>query len=182
VPNPFIKTIELVRDVAARHGFRAALIGGFAMPYHGVRRATGDIDFLVDQGGNELLHEALLGRGYTNLHRSEEAANYRAPAAYVPVDVLYARRPPTMAMLDRAKPLPGAASIPVIDVEGLIGLKLQAMMNNPARRRHDSADIVDLLAQNLESLDRRLLEEYFSLFDQKDELDRFLEEARGRHA
>jgi hypothetical protein len=182
VSNPFLLTIDLVRAVAAQHGFRVALIGGFALPYHGVRRATGDIDFLIDHHGDEHLHQALVGHGFTSLHRSPDAANYRVSSPYVPVDVLYARRAPTIAMLERAKPLRGAPDIPVIDVEGLIGLKLQAMTNNPARSRHDSADIVELLTYNLHSLDLNLLEQYFGLFDRKDELERFLQEARGRGA
>ena len=67
-----------------------------------------------------------------------------------------------------------------VDVEGLIGLKLQALVNDPARRRQDEADIVALLSLHLSSLDRALLDEYFALFDQADALERFLTEARQR--
>jgi predicted nucleotidyltransferase len=182
VPNPFLAAIGIVRDAAARHGFRIALIGGFALPFHGVRRATGDVDFLVEASGADALHDALLQAGYEPLHRSGDAANYRGPEGTVGVDVLYAKRAATLAMLDRATIPPAGDDVPVVDVEGLIGLKLQALLNDPTRRRQDEADIVALLALHLPAVDGALLEEYFGLFDAEDVLARFLDEARQRRS
>lgn len=178
--SPFLAAIDLVHGEAERHGFAVALIGGFALPFHGVRRATGDVDFLVEATGADRLHAALLGAGYASVHRSADAANYAAGgSAMVGVDLLYARRPPTLAMLRRAA-APAGAGVRVVDVEGLIGLKLQALVNDPARRRQDEADIVSLLTLHLPALDRALLDEYFGLLDRADDLARFLEEARQR--
>lgn len=176
----FLEAIRLVRETADRYAFRAALIGGFALPFHGVRRTTGDVDFLVEATGADALHDALVAAGYAPLHRSEDAANYRGAATGV--DVLYARRAPTRAMLERAKPPPGGGDLAIVDVEGLIGLKLQAVVNDPTRRRQDEADIVALLTLHLDTVDRALLAEYFALFDEEDALARFLEEARQRRA
>src|SRR5437763_15688775 len=91
--NPFVRSIVLVLGVARRERFRVALIGGFALPFHGVQRATGDVDFLVDADGGDPLHEALLGGGARCVHRSPDAANY-APgtSGLVPVDFIFARR------------------------------------------------------------------------------------------
>ena len=147
----------------------------------GSRRATGDVDFLVEAHGADALHEALTRAGYEALHRSTDVANYRATAAILTgVDLLFARRPPTLAMLDRASVPEGQAGVPVVDAEGLIGLKLQAIVNDPRRRRQDEADIVTLLTLRLPSLNLALLEEYFELFDRREDLARFLAEAR-RH-
>lgn len=177
--SPFFDAIRLVRATAQQHGFRVALIGGFALPFHGVRRATGDVDFLVDASGADALHAVLVGAGYEPLHRSADVANYRAThATAAGVDVLYAHRAPTIAMLDRATVPEGSIDVPVVDVAGLIGLKLQALVNDPRRRRQDEADIVQLLRSNLQKLDLPLLEEYFALFDEQDALARFLDEAR----
>src|SRR5438445_9515892 len=74
--NPFVRSIALVLAVARRKRFRAALIGGFALPFHGVRRSTGDVDFLVDASGSVALHDALLAAGARCLHQSADAANY----------------------------------------------------------------------------------------------------------
>jgi len=181
VPTAFLDAIQLVRDVAHEHGFRVALIGGFALPFQGVRRATGDVDFLVDVGGADHLHDALLRAGYVALHRSADVANYRATKTLVSgIDVLYAHRTPTIAMLERATVADGPADVPVVDVEGLIGLKLHAIVNDPRRRRQDEADIVQLMTQHLPSLNLALLGEYFAL-DEQDALARFLDEAR-QHA
>jgi hypothetical protein len=181
VASAFLDAIRLVREVATKDGFRVALIGGFALPFHGVRRATGDVDFLIDASGADALHEALVDAGYELLHRSADVANYRATRTRgVGVDVLYARRAPAVAMLDRAVRTVGAAEVPVVDVEGLIGLKLQALVNDPRRRRQDEADIVELMRRHLPTLNVSLLEEYFGLFDQQDALARFLDEARQR--
>jgi hypothetical protein len=46
--DPFVATIRLVFGVTRRMRCRVALIGGFALPFHGVQRATGDVNFLVD--------------------------------------------------------------------------------------------------------------------------------------
>ena len=177
--SAFLDAIRLVRATAEQHGFRVALIGGFALPFHGVRRATGDVDFLIDASGAAALHAALVGAGYEVLHRSGDVANYRAARSTAAgVDVLFAHRAPTIAMLDRAKTPDGAIGVPVVDAEGLIGLKLQALVNDPRRRRQDEADIVQLLRSNLATLNIPLLEEYFALFDEQDALARFLDEAR----
>jgi hypothetical protein len=179
VASAFSDAIGLVRATAEKHGFRVALIGGFALPFHGVRRATGDVDFLIDASGADALHATLLASGYEALHRSADVANYRATRTTVAgVDVLYAHRAPTIAMLDRATIPVGSIDVPVVDAEGLIGLKLQALVNDPRRRRQDEADIVQLLRSNLPTLNLPLLEEYFALFDEQDALERFLDEAR----
>ena len=176
--NAFLDAIRLVGDTARRCGFRVALIGGFALPFHGVRRATGDVDFLVEAEGADALHDAITAADYVSLHRSDDAANYRSSSCGI--DVIYARRAPTLAMLARATVPPGGGDVPVVDVEGLIGLKLQAFVNDPARRRQDEADIVALLALHLPTIDHALLGGYFALFGEQDALQRFLGEAEQR--
>jgi hypothetical protein len=154
--NPFVRAIVLVLAVARRQRFRAALIGGFALPFHGVRRLTGDVDFLVDASGSAALHDALLAAGARCLHRSADAANY-APgrSRLCPLDFIFARRERARDMLGRARRrlLRGARlRVPVVDAEALIGLKLQALVNAPARRAREEADIEALFAAQRGSL------------------------------
>ena len=156
---------------------RAALIGGFALPLHGVQRATGDVDFLVDVEASDALHEALGSAGARCLYRSEDAANYAAGPGLSPVDFISARRERARDMLRRARPmlLRGARlRVPVVDAEALIGLKLQAVVNAPARRAQDQADIDALFAIKRDSMNTDLLREYYSLFGLESELDRLL--------
>lgn len=180
--DPFVETITLVLAVARRRRFAAALIGGFALPFYGVQRATGDVDFLVAADGGDALHEALLATGARCLHRSLDAANYTAgPSRTAPVDLLYARRPRARAMLGRARRrlLRGARiRVPVVDAEALIGLKLQAIANDP-RRVQDEADIVALVDAAGPSLDVPRLRDYFRLFEREADLERLLARQRG---
>jgi len=184
VTNRFLATIRLVLDAARRGGFRVALIGGFALPFHGIRRATGDVDFLVEAGGADALDGDLLAAGFRRLHRSDDSANYAASCPdYAAVDLLLARRAPSLDMLaraDRHRMAQDGLEVPVVDVEGIIGLKVQAIANDPRRRRRDAEDIVTLLAAHPEGLDLPLLEHYFELFEMRDELTALLEEARTR--
>ena len=184
VANRFLTAIRLVLDSARRGGYRVALIGGFALPFHGVRRATGDVDFLVEAVGADVLDADLLAGGLRQLHRTENAANYESTRSDLsPVDVVFARRPATLAMLARARDVAtatGDLSVPVVDVEGIIGLKVQAIANNPQRRRRDEDDIVALLERHLPDLDLALLREYFALFEMLDEFAALLDEARAR--
>jgi len=103
--NPFVRSIALVLGVVRRERVRAALIGGFALPFHGVHRATGDVDFLVGVEGSDALHEALVAAGARCLHRSEDAANYSASKGLAAVDFIYARRERAREMLRRARPM-----------------------------------------------------------------------------
>jgi hypothetical protein len=182
VSNRFVATITLVADRAARESFRVALIGGFALPFLGVTRATGDVDFLADAAGSDALHDALTAKGFTARHRTADVANYAAPGPFfAPVDFVFSRRPATQAMLDRALvvELPDtAARVARIDAEGIIGLKAQALANDPRRRRQDEADIVALLRANAGRLDLALVRAYFEAFDMADLLARLLEESR----
>ena len=177
IEDPFIATIRLVLSVARRTGRRVALIGGFALPFHGVHRGTGDVDFLVEARAATALHDALLAAGARCLHRSDDAANYGSGTAHLaPVDFLFARRSRARAMLSRARSrlLRGARlRVPVVDAEALIGLKLQALANDP-RRLQDEADIQALFRETPGSLDVALLRDYFRLFEREDDLERWL--------
>lgn len=177
-----METIALVTDTAARRGFRIALIGGFALSFLGVTRATGDVDFLAEATGFEALDEALVGAGFTRKHRSENVANYGAPSArFAPVDFLFAHRPATLAMLNRARLVTIAgevgSTVATVDPEGIIGLKAQAIANDPARRRQDEADILSLLRAHAGRLDGALIRSYFDVFGMAADLERLLEEA-----
>jgi hypothetical protein len=182
--NRFVRAIELVLSTATNGHFRVALIGGFALPFHGVTRATADVDFLVESSGADLLHEALLAAGEVCLQRTSELANYDSTSPEIaPVDALYAQRPPSLAMLARAhtyKPSGATLAIPVVDPEGIIGLKVQAMANDAARRDRERDDIRELLLAHRGRLDLGLVREYYRAFDFESEIEAMLREIEER--
>jgi hypothetical protein len=181
--DPFVATIRLVLSAARHVHRRVALIGGFALPFHGVQRATGDVDFLADARAAAALHDALLAAGARCLHRSDDAANYGpGRSGLAAVDFVFARRSRARAMLERARArsLRGAKlRVPVVDAEALIGLKLQALANDP-RRLQDEADIQALFDAATGVLDVDLLRDYFRLFEREEDLERLLGSAPRR--
>jgi hypothetical protein len=167
---------QIKQAVAAFVGCKTtpALIGGLALAAHQVVRATRDVDFLADADDADRLHEILLALGYRCVHRSEDAANYLREDEGL--DLLYAHRPTARRLLAQATQRDTAmGSLRVISAEGLIGFKLQALVNNPARTR-DLDDIRALLRAQRGRLNMQEVQEYFALFDRKEMLDELLAE------
>ena len=165
---------QIKQAVAAFVGCKTtpALIGGLALAAHQVVRATRDVDFLVDADDADRLHCVLLDLGYRCMHRSEDAANYlRGDEG---LDLLYARRPIARRLLGEANQHATAlGTLRVISAEGLIGFKLQALVNNPSRTR-DLDDIRALLRAQRGKLNMAEVHEYFALFDCTELLDELL--------
>ncbi len=153
-------------------GASFALIGGLALAPHKVVRATQDIDLLVDAAMADSVHDALLRLGYECLHRSADAANYLRGDERV--DFIYAHRPAALRLLRSAKPLQtDFGPLHVVSVEGLIGLKLQAHVNDP-RRAGDLDDIRSLIAANPKTIDMDEVRGYFRLFGEESLLEQLL--------
>ena len=181
--DPFAHAITFVVGVAKRQRFRVALTGGFALAFHGVQRATDDVEFLVEEAGVAVLHEALTEAGARCVHRGDDAASYAATLGLAPLALDYARQESALEMLDRALPrlLRGVrVRVPVVDAETVIGLKLQARANAPAEREQDEADIRGLLARRGAVLNMEIVREYFRLAGREADLERMLVEARER--
>lgn len=158
-----------------------ALIGGFALGLWGVIRATMDLDFLAardDMGRIDAIVSAL---GYKSFYRTENLTQYRAEnEVYGELDFLHAFRSHSMGMLKRAgtkQVFGGEIVLKVLLPEDLIGLKVQAMVNDPRRRAVDMSDIESLIDLHEKSMDWPLVEEYFSMFGMAD----VVKEIRGRH-
>lgn len=149
---------------------RYALIGGFAMALRGVQRATMDLDFILMLDDLARADGVLVQLGYRREFHSENVSHYLNPdAAWGRIDILHAFRGPSLGMLRRAARLPVGPdlALPVATIEDIIGLKLQAIANDPARALGDWHDIALLLAAAREqraSLDWELLEDYLRLF------------------
>lgn len=173
---------QIKQAVAAFVGCKTtpALIGGLALAVHQVVRATRDVDFLVDADDADRLHGILLDLGYRCVHRSEDAANYlRGDEG---LDLLYAHRPIARRLLGEASERATAlGTLRVISAEGLIGFKLQALVNNPSRVR-DLDDIRALLRAQRGRLNMQEVQEYFALFDRQEMLDELLTEIANDEA
>lgn len=156
-----------------------AMIGGFAVGLWGVARGTVDLDFLVDRDALPRLDPIMAQCGFSLVYRSENVSQFSSPAGGV--DFLHAFRHHSREMLSRAVEHPlfaGAMQVRVLRPEDLIGLKIQALANDPDRTPFDRYDIEELMRLHGAALDWTLIEDYFNLF----EMGELFLELRGKHA
>lgn len=171
----FRRAFTSVTAALSSRGVDFALIGGFALSVLGVPRTTVDIDFLVAGEHGGVVDGLMRDLGYEALHRSSDVANYRADGALGRVDFLFARRAYSHGMLARATAHTVLANtaVKVVQVEDLIGLKVQSSSNDPTRLALDLGDIQRLLSAH-PALDLERVREYFGLFAREPELDELL--------
>ncbi len=163
-------------------GISYALMGGMAVGAWGVARTTADIDFLVLKDDCAKLRDIMKSLGYECRYQTENVSQYVSPLEiFGEVDFLHAFREISRSMLQRAesrKLFDNALSVNVLQVEDIVGLKVQAIANDPGRENRDISDIEELVKIYGKRMDWKLLEEYFSLFG----LDDLLLKIRSRHA
>ena len=126
------------------------------------------MDFLVNNSDMGKVRQIVESLGYRCIHASENVTQFAADdKRQGKLDFLHAFRPASLTMLDRAVQKPifdGEQAIPVILPEDLIGLKIQAIHNNPSRTPLDMTDIEALMNIFRAKLDWKRIEEYFKLF------------------
>ena len=169
----FEQVLKALLSACEQRHIRYAMIGGFALGVLGIPRATADVDCLVHRDDLDRFDEAMRTLGYQRSIRTENASHYRHPErAWGALDALHAFRTYSVGMLDRAKLYPifdGAAQIRVLNPEDVIGLKVQALANNPLRRAQDTADIQTLADRYRDTLNWTRIQEYYALFDLQEE-------------
>jgi predicted nucleotidyltransferase len=157
---------KALQDAGVDH----ALIGGLALAPRGYPRGTKDVDFLIHESAIERVRALMHGRGAETVLEDAEFSSYVDDG--IRADFQHARREISQHMLARAEPVAFAGmEIPVLQAEDLIGLKVQAYHNNPARLQ-DQIDIQRLIAANWGKLDLERVRSYFSLFDHEKDFDR----------
>ncbi|MCJ7774252.1 MAG: nucleotidyltransferase [Desulfobacterales bacterium] len=157
-----------------------ALSGGLALSTMGIFRFTKDIDFLVHEKDKSAVQEIMTDIGYDKQHFStDEIISYVSPLKiFGQVDFLLARRKYTQAMLKRAKKtsiFSGQFELKTILPEDLIGLKIQAIANDPVNRfQIDAPDIQRLLSLHFNKLDIEIIREYFAIFNKEELLNEWI--------
>jgi hypothetical protein len=158
---------------------RYAAIGGFALGVLGHARATLDLDFLVHRDDLDKLHERMTALGYERVVQTENVSHYRhRDEAWGGVDFIHAFRKSSLTILARAKSYPAFGrkqTVKAADPEDVIGLKVQAMTNDPARTPQEVADIETLMGLYGSKLDWKLIQEYYDIFGVGEEARRLRE-------
>lgn len=179
----FRLVLEKLLNSFEEQKIRYALMGGFALGVWGVPRATVDIDFLVHKNDMEKVDRIMKGLGYECRHKTENVTQYISSLkVFGEVDFIHAFRTPSLDMLERVvekKVFDESASVKVLQLEDLIGYKVQGMANDESRRALDLSDIESLLRLNTVDMDWSLIKEYFDLFG-FNELFKELKEKYGK--
>ena len=173
--------LQVIREVggaldAAR--VRYALIGGFAMALRGVQRATVDLDFILMLEDLDRADRILRAAGYHRRFHSENVSHYTADESTLGrIDLLHAFRGPSLSMLARAERIEVAEGItlPVVQSEDIVGLKIQAAVNDAQRAAADWADIrlmIEVAGQTGNRLDWALIADYLDIFGLSAEINR----------
>lgn len=153
-------------------GIRYTLIGGVAVNIHGHLRATRDLDLMLLVDDADSAHDLFVGLGYEAIDRRPDVASYVRGAARL--DVIYAVRPVNRGLLEHSQEVTfGDLRLPVISVEGLLGLKIQAFNDDP-RRIDDLTDMIELVRLHRADLNLEEVRSYFRLFDRERVLDDIL--------
>jgi hypothetical protein len=163
--------IKQFNDQNVRYG----LMGGFALGLWGVARATVDLDFLIDKRDMGKVDTIMNELGYQIDFKSENVSQYRSGLkAFGEVDFVHAFRDTSVEMLERTAEknlYGGELKIHVLVPEDIIGLKLQAIQNNPKRREIDLNDIKALASVPGNTLDWKTIERYADLLGAKALID-----------
>lgn len=168
----FKLVLEKLLTAFNEQNIQYALMGGFALGLWGVGRSTVDIDFLADRRDIQKIDSIMQGLGYGCKFKSENVSQYISPLKlFGEVDFIHAFRETSLDMLARAEDkqvFNGELIVKTLQPEDLIGLKLQAIKNNPDREAIDLSDIKILIQIHRESLNWPLIEKYFKLFEMDD--------------
>jgi predicted nucleotidyltransferase len=167
-PRLAASLLAQTREVSAAieaAGLRYMLVGGLAVNIHGYLRATRDLDLMLMVEDTQAV-DALLGElGYEALDRRLDLHSYLRGTQRL--DILFARRPISRGLLERAAMTSfDGGEVPVISLEGLLGLKIQAF-NDDMRRLGDLKDMLELVRANLGRFDEEEVRSYFRLFDRE---------------
>lgn len=166
------ETLKLVHRLLESEGVAHALIGGLALASYGSLRATVDLDLIVDENDRDSVLRILLKNGFELFNDGPEVIQFSGLGF---VDILLARRPISRQLLAEAEVI-GPEGILIIGPEGLIGLKIQAYVNDPARELQDKADIQFLIG-NVEDLDWNKVWTFADLFNQRTAIDEIKKKA-----
>ncbi|WP_080808472.1 nucleotidyl transferase AbiEii/AbiGii toxin family protein [Desulfamplus magnetovallimortis] len=155
-------------------GIQYGLIGGFALGVMGILRSTIDIDFLILVDDLEKAEKVLSSAMYSCIYKTENISQYSSSIkALGNIDIIHAFRHLSKEMLTRVQKFTvfDQYSVKVLSPEDIIGLKVQAIANEPSRHAVDFQDMRLILKyknMNRQDIDWELLKDYFDLFNKQD--------------
>lgn len=166
-----IKVLSILSKEFKAKDIHYAVIGGLAMNLLGLTRTTIDLDLIVLSEDTLKLKKLLESLGYSCVYTSENVSQYTSSSQMLgEIDIIHAFRSASLKMLKRCKHVPVFNNTFLLDVlmpEDIIGLKLQALVNDEDRRIRELADIEMILSHFKNDIQWDIIEDNFNIFDQK---------------
>jgi predicted nucleotidyltransferase len=157
--------VDAVFDAVTRRlpeaGVDAIMIGGHAVNYYGVSRATQDIDFMVAATDEATVRRVMREAGYTNVAVHETVMFFNRPGSPLRVDFLKVDRETMDRLLVNAKMIEyfQRRGVRVPQLKDLLAMKLFALASGGAKREDkDFSDVVHLVIENRVEVDPELRE------------------------
>ena len=127
------------------------LIGGFAVNFYKVSRATADVDFLITKEDFDKICGVLLAEGFKQLSKQENFAHFQSSGlGLIGVDFMFVDRETFAKIEEEGQKLKiGKTEFMVPSLSRLIALKLHSMkFNFKDRLAKDFPDIIGLIRTN----------------------------------
>ncbi len=162
----FQKTLRIVIEIFEKFNVKYGITGGFGMGLLGIVKATIDIDFLIERDGMKETHPELIKKGYERIHFTNNVSQYTHKRELIDLDFIHAFREISLSMLERTVEcslFDEKLRISVLQPEDIIGLKIQAIVNDDSRFYKEIADIQEIMEMK-EHLDKERIKYFFSLF------------------
>lgn len=176
----FKEVLKTLMERLQKKNIDFALSGGLALTTLGIFRFTKDIDLIALEESKGDIEKIMADLGYEKQDFSnDEILSFWSPLkVFGQVDFLLAKRKYARAMLKRAPKVPvfdNTLEVKTLLPEDLIGLKIQAIVNDPENRSLvDTPDIQRILQLHQDTMDMELVREYFQIFQQEALLDEWL--------
>jgi hypothetical protein len=154
-----IEGVSLFTHELEKRNIAFGIIGGLAVFAYGGERTTFDVDFLIHGQYKAVIKEIAQN---LNFQISNENIEVLQLSGKSQVDVIFANRPQSQAMLQRLRKI-STLPYPVVAPEDLIGLKIQAFVGNRQREFTDKGDILTIL-RNVADLDFDKIKQYADIF------------------
>ena len=144
-------TLDRLADRFEELGLSYALVGGFALLFHGVRRFTEDIDLLVAEDDLGRLRDASVGRGYVAIPGNNR--DFRDAETGVRIEFVVTGQFPgdgkekPVAFPEPASVAQEIDDIKVVNLTTLVELKLASGMTGKGRLQ-DLADVQRLISEH----------------------------------
>jgi len=176
--SDYSSVFQLISNLMDKEKTSCVLIGGFAVNFHKVSRATADVDFLITQEDFNKISGSLIKEGFKELSMHENFAHFQSSGlGSVGVDFMFVDQEVFGKIKqDGQRFKVGKNEFVVPSLNHLIALKLHSMkFNLKDRLAKDFPDVIGLVRTNHLDVHENSFKELCLKFGSEDIYQRILE-------